>query len=83
VSNPAAPTLKGSYDTAGNSWGVAASGNYIYVADRDNGLEIFRMDTPTPIPAITPTPAGYDDIAMAKSIKTRQCGQLLTTSAEQ
>ena len=33
VSNPAAPTLKGSYNTAGNSYGVTVAGNYAYVAD--------------------------------------------------
>jgi len=49
VSNPAAPTLKGSYDTAGSSEGVAVEGNYAYVADGFNGLEIFRI-----VPSISP-----------------------------
>ena len=40
VSNPAAPTLKGSYNTPGHSRGVAVAGNYVYVADAYNGLVI-------------------------------------------
>jgi hypothetical protein len=40
VSNPASPTLKGSYNTAGSSHGVAVEGNYAYVADDSNGLVI-------------------------------------------
>ena len=43
ISNPAAPVLKGSYATGGDSYGVAISGNYAYVADESNGLEIFRI----------------------------------------
>ena len=46
VSNPAAPTLKGSYDTAGSSAGVAVAGNYAYVADGDNGLVIVDVSNP-------------------------------------
>jgi len=46
VTNPEAPTLKGSYDTAGTSWGVAVAGNYAYVADWDNGLVVIDISDP-------------------------------------
>ena len=35
VSNPANPVRVGGYDTSGNAFGVAVSGNYAYVADGD------------------------------------------------
>ena len=34
VSNPATPQRVGGYDTSGEAWGVAVSGNYAFVADR-------------------------------------------------
>jgi hypothetical protein len=46
VTNPAAPTLKGSYNTAGDSLGVAVEGNYAYVTDYDNGLVIVDVTNP-------------------------------------
>ena len=46
VSDPAAPTLKGSYNTGGNSFGVALGGNYAYVADDANGLVIVDVSIP-------------------------------------
>jgi len=36
--------MKSSYDTIGVSYGVAVAGNYVYVADGENGLLIFRID---------------------------------------
>ena len=46
VRNPVAPTLKGSYDTAGYSLGVAVAGKYAYVADRENYLVIVDVSNP-------------------------------------
>jgi len=33
ISDPAAPSLAGHYDTAGYAYGVTVSGDYAYVAD--------------------------------------------------
>ena len=46
VSNPAAPKLVGSYNTAGYAWGVAVSGNYAYIADGVSGLVIVDVTNP-------------------------------------
>ena len=46
VTNPASPTLKGNYYTAGYSMGVAVAGNYAYVADYSNGLVIVDVSNP-------------------------------------
>ena len=40
VSNPANPQWVGGYDTSGDAYGVAVSGNYAYVADREWGLVV-------------------------------------------
>ena len=37
VSNPAAPSEAGFYDTPGYAYGVAAAGNHAYVGDRGEG----------------------------------------------
>ena len=53
VSNKAAPTLAGSYDTAGEACGVAVSGSYAYVANKwhpdypNRGLVIVNISDPT------------------------------------
>jgi len=53
VSNKAAPTFAGSYDTAGSAdgvYGVALSGDYAYVADAYHGLlivDVSNKSTPT------------------------------------
>ena len=36
----------GDYDTPGNSLGIAVSGNYAYVADRDSGLMVVDISNP-------------------------------------
>jgi hypothetical protein len=41
-SNPN-PTFKGSYDTSGNAYKIALSGNYAYVADNVSGLQIIDI----------------------------------------
>jgi hypothetical protein len=46
VSNPAAPTFLGSYDTPGEALSVYVSGNTAYVADFDSGLQIIDVSNP-------------------------------------
>ena len=46
VHDPARPTLIGSYNTGGASFGVAVAGNYAYVADGYNGLVIVDVRNP-------------------------------------
>ncbi len=46
VSNPAAPSEVGSYDTPGDAWGVAVAGAYAYVADGLMGLRIIDVSNP-------------------------------------
>jgi len=63
ISDPAAPTLAGSYDT-GYALGVAVSSNYAYVADDENGLVIIDISNPA-----APTLAGsYDTAGYAKGV---------------
>jgi hypothetical protein len=47
ISDPSNPTLKGLYDTPGDAYGVAVSGNYAYVADRYSGLQIIDISNPS------------------------------------
>ncbi len=56
VSNPAAPTEVGFYDTPGYAYGVAVAGNYAYVADWDSGLRIINVSNPA-----APTEVGFYD----------------------
>lgn len=42
--NPAQPTLVAAYDTPGQPDGLAVSDNFVYVADRQAGLQILRLD---------------------------------------
>ena len=46
VSNPSAPALVGSYDTAGMAQDVAVSGTLAYVVNFDDGLEIVDVSHP-------------------------------------
>jgi hypothetical protein len=43
ISNPASPTLAGSYDTPGEAWAVAISGDYAYVGDAASGLQVIEV----------------------------------------
>jgi len=43
ISNPALPTLIGSYDTAGSAYSVSIAGSYAYVADSGGGLVIIKV----------------------------------------
>ena len=61
ISNPAAPTEAGFYDTPGYAYGVAISGSYAYVADSGSGLQIINITNPA-----IPTLAGvYDTLGYA------------------
>ena len=50
------PSFAGSYDTPGTAWGVAVSGSYAYVADRDFGLQIIDVSNKA-----NPTRVGWYD----------------------
>ena len=39
-------SLVGHYDTAGNAYGVEVSGDYSYIADRENGLVVIDISDP-------------------------------------
>jgi len=56
VSDPAAPTETGFYETPGYANGVAVAGNYAYVADRYEGLRIINVSDPA-----APSEAGFYD----------------------
>jgi len=56
VSNPAALTEVGSYNTPGWTHGVVVSGTYAYVADRGAGLRIINVFNPA-----APAEAGFYD----------------------
>ena len=47
VSDPANPVEVGFYATPGNAYGVAVSGNLVFVADGDSGLRIVDVSDPT------------------------------------
>jgi hypothetical protein len=57
ISNPANPTLAGSYNTPGYSLRVAVSGNYAYVADGPAGMRVVNVSnpaSPTEVGSFTP-----------------------------
>lgn len=54
ISDPANPEVVGSFDTPGNSSGVAVNGDFAYVADGDDGLQIIDVSDPS-----SPVDAGY------------------------
>jgi hypothetical protein len=56
ISDPTSPTYAGSYDTPGEARGVAISGDYAYVTDREAGLQVIDISDPT-----SPTYAGSYD----------------------
>ena len=45
VTTPSSPTLLRTYDTPGWCYAVAISGNYAFVADYDNGLQVIDLTT--------------------------------------
>jgi hypothetical protein len=46
LSNSANPQRIGGYDTSGNAYDVALSGDYAYVADGDHGLQVIDLSNP-------------------------------------
>jgi hypothetical protein len=46
ISNPAAPTLIGSYDSPDRTFGVAAAGNMAYLSGGQSGLSIIDLSNP-------------------------------------
>ena len=46
VTNPAAPSDAGFYDTPDTANGVAVAGSYAYVADGSSGLRIINVTNP-------------------------------------
>ena len=46
ISDPANPTLTGSYDTPGCAMGVAVSGDHAFVADYSSGLQMIEISEP-------------------------------------
>jgi RHS repeat-associated protein len=65
ISNPAAPTLKGNYNTSDYAWDVQIVGNYAYVADIVSGLQIIDISNPA-----TPTFKGnYNTSGYANGVQ--------------
>jgi hypothetical protein len=46
ISDPTAPSYAGSYDTPGDAYGVAISGDHAYVADGHSGLQVVDIGDP-------------------------------------
>ena len=64
VSNPAAPTLAGTYNTPGYAWSVYVSGDHAFVADNVSGLQVIDISNPA-----APTLAGtYDTPGLATGV---------------
>ncbi len=64
VSNPATPTLVGTYNTVGNARGIDVVGYLAYVADGSPGLAIINVSNPA-----SPTLVGtYSTIDQARSV---------------
>ncbi len=53
ITDPVHPVEVAHYDTPGDAQGVTVAGDYVYVADRNGGLLILRLQTS---PTRTPTP---------------------------
>jgi Ca2+-binding RTX toxin-like protein len=65
ISNPAAPTLAGTYDTPGYAQEVQVVGNYAYVADGGSGLQIIDISNPA-APTLAET---YDTTGSAQGVQ--------------
>lgn len=46
ISNPAQPSLKGSYKIPGFSYGLAVAGSHVYLANSDSGFHILDLGEP-------------------------------------
>jgi hypothetical protein len=56
VTNPGSPVLLGSINTPYQALAAAVSGNSVYVADGDGGLQILPAQCETPTPVLITTP---------------------------
>ena len=65
ISNPALPSLVGTYDTTGYAYGVQVVGNYAYVADGNSGLQIINISNPA-APSLS---GSYDTTGYAKGVQ--------------
>jgi hypothetical protein len=64
ISNPASPTLLGTYNTPGYALGVTVSGDYAFVADQSSGLQVIDISNPA-----SPTLLGnYDTPGSARGV---------------
>ena len=82
VSDPANPRRVGSYDTPGGAVDVAVSGDYAYVADKNWGLQILRIE---PVPRLDGpfglTAEGFEawlDAPVAGTYRVEASGDLRT-----
>jgi hypothetical protein len=60
ISNPAAPVEDGYYDGVPEARGVAANGGYVYVAQRTDGLSVYRNDLLTSVGEEGTTPVKFN-----------------------
>ena len=60
ITNPAAPTEAGYYDGVPQSRGVTANAEYIYVAEKLDGLSVYRNDLVTSVGGKETTPMKFD-----------------------
>ncbi|MEN8005734.1 MAG: FlgD immunoglobulin-like domain containing protein [Candidatus Krumholzibacteriota bacterium] len=63
ISNPLSPSIAGSYNTTGTSYGIAVDGNIAYLADGGSGLQILDISdpaTPVLIGNVDPYGSAYD-----------------------
>src|SRR5688572_22421285 len=58
------PVRVGGYDTSGEANDVAVSGNYAYVADRPDGLQVIDMSNPASPQRV----GGYDTSGIAYGV---------------
>ncbi|WP_370574159.1 PGF-pre-PGF domain-containing protein [Methanomethylovorans sp.] len=64
ITNPALPTIVGTYTySSGSAYGVAVAGNYAYVANGNSGLIIMEIANPA-----APTFKGRHDTSNAKNV---------------
>jgi hypothetical protein len=63
------PQLLGAASTPAQAWGIAVSGNYAYLADKEAGLLVYDVSVPTaPVRvAAVATPDAAEDVAVAGS----------------
>jgi hypothetical protein len=60
ITTPTAPTEAGYYDGVPQSRGVAANGEYIYVAEKLDGVSVYKNDLATSVGTEEPVPTTFD-----------------------